>query len=431
MNDTVAQHACTEYNQLSRRQVVGGISFGAIATALGASWLPKMSFAQSASQRDVIISVYLRGGMDGLAAVVPFGDANYYAIRNNTAVPRPDSSQSRKAINLDGFFGMHPGLGSLMPAWTAGDLLFVHAVGAPNWSRSHFDAQRWMEVGKFNDPNVSTGWLGRHLALTSPRTPTAPLRAMSLTNGMVRTLLGAPKALPVWDPDRFGFTGGFQNEQELSLWIGRAYNRMNDATTAAVRDTRNIVARLDAINFQGYQGQGGAVYPNSSFGYAMKSTAAMMAANLGLEAVHIDKDGWDTHSGQGTIGGDYDNLITDLGNALGAFYRDMAARGNLRWTLVVVSEFGRNAVENGSQGTDHGYGNCMFVMGGGVRGRRVLRQWPGLARHQLIDRQDLAWTIDFRDVLSEIVRKRLLNPNLSQVFPGYSPRFRGVVDMVA
>jgi uncharacterized protein (DUF1501 family) len=431
MSDNVRTNACNEYNQISRRSVVGGLSFASIAATLGTPWLPKMAFAQSASQRDVIISVYLRGGMDGLSAVVPFGDPNYYSIRSTTAVPRPDSSQSRKAINLDGYFGLHPGLAALLPAYNAGDLLFVHAVGAQNWSRSHFDAQRWMEVGKVEDPNMTTGWLGRHLAMTEPRTANAPLRAMSLTNGMVRTLLGAPKALPVNDPDDFGFAGGFDNEDELSLWIGRAYNRMNDVTTAAVRDTRNIVQRLDAINFSGYAGRGGAVYPDTSFGYALKCTAAMMAANLGLEAVHIDKDGWDTHSDQGTLSGGFNDLVTDLGNSLGAFYRDMAARGNLRWTLVVISEFGRTAIENGAQGTDHGTGNCMFVMGGGVRGGRVLRTWPGLHRDQLYQRIDLASTIDFRDVLSEVVRKRLLNTRLGEIFPGYSPRFRGVVDMVA
>lgn len=424
-------NACKEYNHLSRRQVVGGMSFAAVTASLGVSWLPRMAFAQSGSQRDVIISIYLRGGMDGMSSVVPFGDAEYYNIRSSTAVPPPDSSQARKAINLDGFFGLHPGMAALMPAYLAGELAIVHAVGAPNWSRSHFDAQRWMEVGKRDDPNVTTGWLGRHLMTSAQRTPNAPLRAMSLTNGMVRTLGGAPKALPINDPDDFGFAGGFDNEAELSLWIGRQYNRFNDGTTPAVRDTRNIIARLDAINFSGYTGAGGASYPNSNFGYALKSTAAMMTANLGLEAVHIDKDGWDTHSDQGTLSGGFNNLVTDLGNAMGAFYRDMKTRGNMKWTMVVISEFGRTAIENGARGTDHGTGNAMFVMGGGVRGGRVIRTWPGLARENLYQNIDLAATIDYRDVLSEIVRKRLLNTNLATIFPGYSPKFRGVVNMVA
>lgn len=423
---TETKTGCDEYRQLSRRQVIGGATAATVASALGLSWLPQVSFAQSGGTRDVLISIFLRGGVDGLSVCVPFGAPEYLALRPNTAVPEPDSNATRKGIALNSFYGLHPALAPLMPAYTAGHLLIAHAVGVANWSRSHFDAQRWMEVGRANDATTMTGWLGRHLATSTPSS-TKPLRGLSLTHGMARTLAGGPKTLSINDPDRFGFTGNFPNNSELSLWVGRQYNRFNDATTAAVQNTRATVSLLDAINFDNYQGAGGATYENNDFGYAMKSTAAMIVAQAGVEAVHIDLNGFDTHADQGTIGGDLDWLLTRLGNNLGAFYTDMASRSNLRFTVVVLSEFGRTARENGARGTDHGSANCMFVLGGGVIGGRVMCQWPGLAREQLKDFVDLKVTLDYRHLLAEIVQERLGNTNLAAVFPGFTPSFRNIV----
>ncbi|MCW5936010.1 MAG: DUF1501 domain-containing protein [Fimbriimonadaceae bacterium] len=421
---------CQDYH-LTRRQVIGGATAATVASMLGVSWLPQVAYAQSGPTRDVIISVFLRGGVDGLSMIVPYADPNYYVLRPNIGVPRPDANTNRKAVDLDSFFGLHPALGVLLPAYMASDLLFIHAIGAANWSRSHFDAQRWMEVGSPNDFTSMTGWLGRHLATTAPVKSSSPLRGVSLTYGLQRTMNGAPKTLPIRDPGNFDFGGNFSNEAEMSLWVGRQYNRVNDATTAAVTNTRSTIAMLDRINFSGYRPAGGAVYNSDGFANSLKATAALLKADAGVEAVHIDLDGFDTHSEQGVVNGYYDQLMRVLGNGLSAFYTDMKASNKMRWTLVVLSEFGRTARENGARGTDHGTGNCMMVLGGGVNGKRVLRQWPGLRRDQLYQNVDLAATIDYRDVLAEILYKRAANRTLSTVFPGYTPQFRNVVKAAA
>jgi uncharacterized protein (DUF1501 family) len=211
-------------------------------------------------------------------------------------------------------------------------------------------------------------------------------------------------------------------------WIALQYAKVQDETKAAVLNMKNTMATLDSIAFRNYAPKGGAVYSDDGFGYSMKATAALIRANIGVEAIHIDLDGWDTHAEQGPIGGYMAGLMDRLGRNLGAFYRDMSFDNRMGWTAVVLSEFGRTALENGSAGTDHGTGNCVFVMGGAVNGRRVYGRWPGLAEGQLFERYDLAATTDYRAVLSEVVQKRLGNTKLSTVFPGYSPRFLGLVD---
>jgi uncharacterized protein (DUF1501 family) len=279
------------------------------------------------------------------------------------------------------------------------------------------------------DRNVSTGsgWLGRHLETSQERTVGTPLRAVSLTYGMARLLNGGPKSLPIPDPDNFSLGGGFSNTAEISTWIGRQYNRVQDATREAVRETRATIAALDRIDFANYVPKGGAVYTDDNVGYSFKAAAALHKADMGVEAMHIDIDGWDTHADQQPSDGNMRDLMVSLSQNLGSFYLDMAAEPKMDWTAVVISEFGRNVLENGSRGTDHGAGNCMFVLGANVNGGRVYRDWPGIEDHQLLDGYDLRPTIDFRDVLSEVVRKRLDNTNLGHVFPGYTPNFRGIV----
>ncbi len=422
------RHCCTEYKSISRRGFIGGASAATIAATLGYAWLPRVSFAQSQSQRDIVISIYLRGGADGCTLVVPHGDAGYYSARPTIAIPQPGSGQSGQATDLNGYFGLSQAMLPLLAPYQNGHLAIAHAVGSSNWTRSHFDAQKWMETSDRDNINGNSGWLGRHLATVAEKSPGAPMRGVSLTYGMARTLNGGPKALPIPDPDYFGFAGYYPNMSELSNWIGAQYNRIQDMQKQAVRDTRNVIATLDRINFQGYNGAGGAVYPDSYFGRSMKATAALMKANIGLEAVHMDVDGWDTHADQGPIGGYMDGLMQDLAGSIGAFYTDMAASARLDFTLVVVSEFGRNVLENGSKGTDHGAGNAMFVMGGKVNGGSVYTSWPGCSVENLLDGYDLQMTMDYRDVLAEIVSKRLgNNANLSTVFPNFTPTFRNIL----
>ncbi|MBS1715725.1 MAG: DUF1501 domain-containing protein [Armatimonadetes bacterium] len=426
MTNDIERFACPEYRSVSRRSFLGGATMATMAAGLGYAWLPRVAFAESASQRDLLVSVFLRGGADGCTLCVPYGDPGYYLARPTIAIPRPDSGQSGRATDLNGFFGLPTELTPLLPAYQNGHLAIVHAVGSQNWSRSHFDAQAWMELSDRGHPSNTTGWIGRHLATTGEALPGSPLRGIAFNYGMVRIMNGGPKSLPIADPASFGYQAWYPNLSEILGTIEDRYRRLHDAQRQAVQDTNATIAALDAIDFEGYQAGGGAVYPEDGFGRALKSVAAMYRADMGLEAAHIDMDGWDTHAQQGPIGGYMAGLMDTLGKSLAAFYTDLTAVGKTGFTLVLVSEFGRNVLENGSEGTDHGAGNCMLVMGGAVNGGQVFGTWPGCGTGQLLDGYDLQMTTDYRSVLAEVVEKRLQNPNLGAVFPDFSPNFLGV-----
>jgi uncharacterized protein (DUF1501 family) len=425
---------CEEYNELSRRQFITASAGVASAAAFFPAWLPKIVMSNHyASNRDIIVSVFMRGGADGLSIAVPFADANYYTSRSTIAIPRPDSSAATKGINLDGFFmfpqamtGNSAGTGGLMPAFTATDLLIVQATGQLNNSRSHFDAQRYMEVGKPVDPNLVTGWLGRHLASMPPLKADALLRGIGISNGLQKTLVGAPKTLPIADPTNFTIGGSATTQPQRIAFLQGDYAGADEPMHSSALDATNTVALLKAVNFTGYAPANGAVYPNSSFGRALRSVAVLIKNDIGIEAAQVDIGGWDTHSGQDPLAGSMFNTMRDFSNSLGAFYADVIATG-FSVTVVAVSEFGRNVRENGSQGTDHGRGTVMFAMGKGIKGGRVLtKNWPGLARENLEQGQDLKVTVDYRDILAEIVQNRLANPNLGVVFPTWTPTMLGV-----
>jgi len=430
---------CQEYNELSRRQFLA-TSAGVSAAALFPAWLPKIVMAKEfSSTRDIIVSVFQRGGADGLSIAIPFADANYYAGRPTIAIPRPDSTAATRGVNLDGFFmfpqamagGTVAGTGGLMPAFQGQDLLIVHATGQLNVSRSHFDAQRYMEVGKPVDPSLVTGWLGRHLASIPPMDPAAPLRGIGLSNGLQKTLVGGPRTLPIAVPATYSI--GPSNTPPATqasrvAFLQGDYAGVDDPVGSSALSATNTIGLLKSVNFVGYAPANGAVYPKSTFGNALQSVAALIKASVGIEAAQVDIGNWDTHSQQDPIAGMMFNTMKDFSNSLGAFYADVIATG-FPVTVVVVSEFGRNARENGSAGTDHGRGTTMFAMGKGIAGGRVLLKnnaWPGLARENLESGQDLKVTVDYRDILAEIVQKRLGNPNLDYVFPSWTPTPLGV-----
>jgi uncharacterized protein (DUF1501 family) len=435
MHDDACEDGCTEYNELSRRQFLtdtAGASSMAVAAAAFPSWLPKVVLAESYdSTRDVIISIFLRGGADGLSLCVPFGDANYYASRPTIAIPRPDSTATAtRGIALDNFFAFPRAMQGLFPAYQAGNLLVVHATGSVDSTRSHFDAQKFMEVGKPRDPGIVTGWLGRHLATVPPMRTDAPLRALGFASGLQKTLVGAPKTLPMSDPSTFALAGSAGTRTERTAWLRSEYGPAPEPLRSSALDALNTLELLRLINFTGYVPANGAVYPNTTFGRAMRSAAALVKSDIGLEAAQIDVGGWDTHSAQDPLnaGGAMYNIMQGLANALGAFHADIiAGTQTTNVTLVVISEFGRNVRENSARGTDHGRGNCMFVMGRNIAGGRVYAfNWPGLARENLQDGQDLKVTLDHRDILAEIVKNRLGNQNVGVVFPDFVPTFRGV-----
>jgi uncharacterized protein (DUF1501 family) len=421
------RHCCSEYLQLSRRQFLASTGGAAVALSVPA-WLPRVAMADSyCSSRDIIVSVFLRGAADGLTMCVPHAEDAYYAARPLLSIPRPDSSSPFRAIDLDGFFGFPQPLSPLLTAYNAGHLLVVHACGSTNPSRSHFDAMRYMEVGKPADETLFTGWLGRHLASIPPLTPGSILRGLGIGHGLQQSLHSGPKTLPIPQPEAFGLSAPPVSEAGLRSAIADMYQAAGGELWAATETTLATIDLLDTINFSGYQPAGGAVYPIDAFGMALKSTAALIKAEVGVEAVAIDIEGWDTHNAQGTAeGGVLPSLMTTLAGGLAAFHLDIFAGNGRNVTVVVMSEFGRRVAENGSEGTDHGHGNAMLVLGSNIAGGRVLTQWPGLAPGQLFEGLDLEVTTDFRDILAEIVFRRLANPNLDIVFPQYTPTFRGV-----
>jgi len=419
---------CREYMELSRRQFLAASGGTALAFSMPA-WLPRVVLAGDfCSSRDVIVSIFLNGAADCLTMCVPHVQDEYYDARPTLAIPRPDSGSPFAAIDLDGFFGFPPMFAPLLPAYSTGNLLVVHATGLIGTNRSHFDARRLMEVADPASPGLFSGWLGRHLATTSPLIPNAALRAIGMADGIQRTLQGGPKTLPIRDLAAFGLEGSSTTVTQRRIAMEGMYLGAAEALKAASETTQITMDLLNTIDFANYTPGGGAVYPapDSSFGYALKSTAALIKADLGVEAVAIDIGGWDTHIEMGAIDGLLSLKLADLAAGLAAFHLDMASGNGRNVTVVVMSEFGRRLLENGSLGTDHGYGTAMLVMGNNIDGGRVLTQWPGLAPEQLFEGRDLEITIDYRDILAEIVQQRLGNPNLDLVFPNYTPTFRGV-----
>jgi uncharacterized protein (DUF1501 family) len=418
---------CREYASLSlsRRRFLGVSGAAAAAIASAPAWLPRIALARDhrGAQRDVLISVFLRGGADMLSLCVPYTEANYYAMRPNTCVPPPGQGKL-SCIDLGaggaGLFGFPPAFAPLMPAYNDGRLLFVHATGSASATRSHFEEQRRLEGGDPTNTHPASGWLGRHLATVAPAYPDSPLRAVAIDMNLPMTLLGAPEALPLPYIDGFTLLGAVDSRARRRAAIETMHARWGDPMRAIAASTFQTVDALAAIDFRSYTPAGGAQYLTSDFGLALKSSAAMIKAQIGLEAIAIDMGMWDTHDEQGTVEGRLADLMADLATNLGAFYRDMTAGSAPSFTVACMSEFGRRVFENGSAGHDHGHASGLMLMGTAINGGRVLTQWPGLDPDQLFEHRDLQVTTDYRDILGEVIINRLGNPDLQSVFPGFT-----------
>ena len=415
---------CEEFLRLSRR---GFIGFAGAAAA--AAMLPRVAFARShrGAQRDVVVSIFLRGGADGLTLCAPWGDNAYYAARPTIAVPRPNSTTSNRGINLDNFFCLPAALAPLKPIFDDGRMLIVHAVGSTDATRSHFVAQNIMESARGNS-DISTGWLGRHLASIPPVNTEALLRGVGLSYaGIQHALVGGPRSLPMPPVlSEFGL-GGAMADQSVSNTVRTMYNIAREPLRTTALDSLDTVSSIRGVNFTTYQPAVGVSYPANSFGASLKQVAALIKAQIGVEAITIDAPGaWDTHADQGPLTGGMASHMNTAAAAIAAFYEDMTAGNAPSTTIVVMSEFGRSVRENSSRGSDHGHAGVMFVIGPAVNGGRVLTQWPGLATEQLHEGRDLKVTMDYRDILAEVVSDRLGNTNLDFVFPGFNPTRRGV-----
>jgi uncharacterized protein (DUF1501 family) len=419
---------CSEYRDLSRRQFVATSATLSAAAVVFPDWLPRITLAEHhSSRRDIMVSVFLRGGVDGLAMVIPHTAAEYYTLRPTIRTPAPDSMAANRAIALDNAFAVPPAMRGLLPAYAAQDLLVLHAVGQKtNNSRSHFDAQRYMEVGKPVDPDLTSGWLGRHLASAPPVHANPVLRGIGLSSGLQKTLVGAPKTLPIANPASYTIGGASGTLAARTATLQANFTDSVNPLRAAALDALATMNLIGSLNIGTYTPANGAAYPNTSFGRGLRSIAALIKSDIGLEAAAIDIGGWDTHASQDPNGGLMAQVMQDFAQSLGAFWADVMETG-YPVTAVAVSEFGRNARENGSAGTDHGRGTVMFALGRGIAGGRVYTAgWPGLEASQLEDRRDLRVTLDYRDVLAEIVQERLENRNLGYVFPAWQPTFHGV-----
>jgi uncharacterized protein (DUF1501 family) len=394
------------------------------------AWLARAADSTPGTKKKTLVAIFQRGAVDGLNVVVPFGEKRYYELRPSIAIPSPKASQSMEtAIDLDGFFGLHPSLSPLKAMYDARSLAIVHAAGSPDTSRSHFDAQDFMESGTPGRKATPDGWLNRALPPLSQGispSPVSPIRAVSLGPELARTLRGKNAAVAINN------LGDFQVRDAMGAGAFESMyaSAQDKALTSAARDTFEAVKIVQSIQKQRYNPANGAKYPGGRLGQSMTQIAQLIKADVGLEVAFADVGGWDTHAnevGQTPAQGQLANLLRDYGQALAAFYQDMGDR-MADVAVVTMSEFGRTARENGNRGTDHGHANVMMAFGGGVQGGKVYGDWPGLQSGQLFEDRDLAVTTDFRDVLGELVSKHLGNRDMKAVFPGYTPRFRGLLD---
>jgi len=395
------------------------------------SWLARTAFAAEAvhagvgRRKKILVTIFQRGAADGLNVVVPHGESPYYDLRPTIAIPRSLSqggrgNQGQAAIDLDGFFGLHPALDPLKPLWDEGHLAIVHAAGSPDPTRSHFDAQDYMESGTPGVKATTDGWLNR--AMTAEATaPDSPLRAVAMSPQVPRSLQGHIPAVANGNlaSFRIGDNGA------AAMLAGNTFESMYDHAADSVlrpegRDTFQAISMLKNLDPRRYQPAVGALYPNGGLGNSLKQLAQLIKADVGVEVAFADVGGWDTHINQGNAQGQLAARLREFAGAISAFWADLGERAE-DVVVVTMSEFGRTVKENGNRGTDHGHANAMFVLGGPVRGGKVFGHWPGLAPEQLYEGRGLAVTTDFRDVLGEVVGQHLRVANLRQVFPGYTP----------
>jgi uncharacterized protein (DUF1501 family) len=401
--------------KVTRRVFLKSVGVAMLGMSSLPSFLQRAIAATPSPNKRILVVLFQRGAMDGLNVVVPFGERNYYQMRPTIAIPEPKRGGNDAAIDLDGFFGLHPSLSPLEPLFRKGQLAIVQAVGSPDPTRSHFDAQDFMESGTPGLKSTDDGWLNRSLQ-GLPEEKASPFRAVAFGPYLPRTLQGSAPAVALPDLKQFKMFGP---QTTVEGGFEAMYAQTVDQALHGVgQETFEAVDMLKKINPDQYQPANGAEYPRSRFGQSLAEIAQLIKGDIGLEVAFLDSGGWDHHVNEGGVQGQLSNLLRDLGQGLAAFHQDMGDRMS-DVVFVSMSEFGRTAHENGNRGTDHGHANCMFLMGGEVKGGKVYSRWPGLSEGQLYQGRDLAVTTDYRSVLSEIITKHLGNKNLAKVFPGF------------
>lgn len=408
-----------------RTSGIGLASFGVMAAA--PDFLHQFAAAQakgSYGKKKVLVTIFQRGAVDGLNMVVPYGDDQYYALRRQIAIQAPGKTDG--AVDLDGHFGLHPSMASLEKLWKAKQFAVIHSAGSPDNTRSHFDAQDFMESGTPGVKSTRDGWLNRVLQGSAEK-QSSPFRAVSMTQQLPRSLYGKSPSIAMTDLNDFTIKAGLYTADLKGGFEGVYQQNVKDTLAETGKDTFEAVNYLKKADPAKYKPENGALYPNSRLGRSMLQIAQMIKAGIGLEIAFAETGGWDTHLNQGGPRGQLANLLRDLANSIAAFTTDLGPRMD-DVVLLTMSEFGRTARENGSRGTDHGHGNAMLVFGNSVRGGKVYGDWRGLKNDQLYEGRDLAVTTDFRDVFAEAAYKHLGSKDLANLFPKYSAtagKFKG------
>ena len=399
---------------ITRRVFVRNSTLAVVGTAAVPSFLTRAAFGalERTGQKRLVV-IFQRGAADGLNIVVPHGEAQYYAMRPSINIPR------KAVIDLDGFFGLHPSLAAFQPLWQQRHLAIVHAAGSPDATRSHFDAQDFMETGTPGVKVTEDGWLNRSLHNLPPAPQISPFRAIALGPSLPRILSGSEPAVAMNNINDFSVGGKNPKPSPAARAFEAMYDHSSDSVLHGTgAETFDAVKMLKAADPGKYTPAPGAEYPKGRFGDSLRQLAQLIKANLGVQVAFADIAGWDHHVNEGAVEGQLANVLTDFSQGLAAFWTDLGDLGE-ETVVVTMSEFGRTARENGNRGTDHGHANVIFVLGGPVKGGRVYGRWPGLDQSQLYEGRDLALTTDFRQVIGEAVARHMENKNLVNVFPGY------------
>ncbi len=398
----------------TRRIFLRNGALAVIGTAAVPSFLTRAAFgiADSTKPKRLVV-IFQRGAADGLNIVVPHGEQHYYAMRPSINIPK------KAVLDLDGFFGLHPSLAPFQPLWQQRHLAIIHAAGSPDATRSHFDAQDFMETGTPGMKGTADGWLNRSLRNLAVTPEHSPFRAIALGPSLPRILSGSEPAVAINNINDFSVGGKTQRPSLAANAFEAMYDHSSDSVLHTTgEETFDALKMLKAADPGKYQPAEGANYPKGRFGDSVRQLAELIKANLGVQVAFADIGGWDHHVNEGAVEGQLSNVLSDFSQSIAAFWTDL---GDLAEDTVIVtmSEFGRTARENGNRGTDHGHANVMFVLGGPIKGGKVYGRWPGLDQSQLYEGRDLALTTDFRQVIGEVIVKHMGNKNLSQVFPGY------------
>jgi len=408
---------------MERRAFVKSGALALVTMGLSPSFLRRTAFGMdlfNAPKGKVLICLFQRGAADALNIVVPHGERAYYAMRPSIAIPQPSRNVANGAIDLDGFFGLHPALAPLKPLYDRGLLAPVHAVGSPSTTRSHFDAQDYMETGTPDMKGTTDGWLNRYLAVKGTcdecNLAKTPFRAVSLTPQTPRILEGPSATVAMNSLDEFSVRATGNSAERLEALYRTGSADLVHGTGAEMFDA---VKMLRSANPQKYLPQNGAEYPRSQFGLRLLQIAQLIKSNVGLEIAFADVGGWDTHVNQGSSTGQLAQRLDDFSRSIAALVADLGDRMD-DVVIMTMSEFGRMARENGNRGTDHGHAGALFVIGGRVKGGKVHGKWPGLEQEQLYEGRDLALTTDFRSVFAEVVSDHLGARATEKIFPGFA-----------